>query len=502
LSKELDWLPRLKSLVPVGDLRSLALFRILVAALLLLDLANRVPDLVAFYTDKGVMPRALLLEGELSWFCLHLASGDPWTQGLLFLLAAWCAWKLLIGQHTRWMTFASWALLSSLVTRNGLVCDRGHEVLQIMLFWGFFLPLGARWSRDAQRYPEWKRLPDPYRSLAYVATVIQFVLIYFFTGILKSGPSWTVRHDALVLSFRSATFGTPLSYWISQHGSWLIPLCPVVLALETFAVPLLLVSPIANQTTRLVCLIGLMVFHLQIFCLFHLGLFPLINIGVSAVLLPPLFWAKFARPLEARIATWFGSVTACTGSRDVPPGYRLHVLECAVLLNCVIYCCYCNLCTLRQDVYPRNLVEPMRSIGTALQLQQHWDLFSPDPPVNGWFLLEADLANGSKVDLFHPGQPLTYVRPLDPAAMFPSNGWKMLMVGTIHPLGRKFRSSLCRYWAKRYPPGRKITHLRYLLVAQEPDDKGQPSAPYLWTLWEGSPEEPPAVPIATGTPNR
>ncbi len=43
------------------DLRSLALFRIGLAALILGDLIWRARDLRAFYTDFGVLPRAVLL---------------------------------------------------------------------------------------------------------------------------------------------------------------------------------------------------------------------------------------------------------------------------------------------------------------------------------------------------------------------------------------------------------------------------------------------------------
>ena len=46
--------------------RSLAVFRIVLAFLALADLAGRATDLSAHYTDKGILPRAALLEGVLS----------------------------------------------------------------------------------------------------------------------------------------------------------------------------------------------------------------------------------------------------------------------------------------------------------------------------------------------------------------------------------------------------------------------------------------------------
>ncbi len=44
------------------DIRSLALLRIGTACLLLADLAYRLPDLEAHYTDLGVLPRRTLIE--------------------------------------------------------------------------------------------------------------------------------------------------------------------------------------------------------------------------------------------------------------------------------------------------------------------------------------------------------------------------------------------------------------------------------------------------------
>jgi hypothetical protein len=49
-----------------ADLRSLALFRIVLALLVLVDLTNRATDFYAHYTDAGVLPRTVLLEEVLS----------------------------------------------------------------------------------------------------------------------------------------------------------------------------------------------------------------------------------------------------------------------------------------------------------------------------------------------------------------------------------------------------------------------------------------------------
>src|SRR5215207_5891354 len=66
-----------------ADLRSLATFRIVLALLVLSDLANRATDLSAHYTDAGIMPRTVLVEQVLSpWaFSLQLMNGGSSSNG-------------------------------------------------------------------------------------------------------------------------------------------------------------------------------------------------------------------------------------------------------------------------------------------------------------------------------------------------------------------------------------------------------------------------------------
>src|SRR5438046_2966622 len=78
------------------DLRSLAAFRMVVAVLVLADLADRATDLYAHYTDAGILPRSVLMEGELDpWsFSLNLMNRELYFQVLVFGLGALAALAL------------------------------------------------------------------------------------------------------------------------------------------------------------------------------------------------------------------------------------------------------------------------------------------------------------------------------------------------------------------------------------------------------------------------
>ena len=143
--------PRLTALFGV-DVRSLALLRVGVGALLLIDLLQRARWIPENYSERGLVPEAVLASlGGAPFPSIHLLSGSAASQQALFALAALFAVMLLVGWRTRLACVASWYLLVSLHVRNPMICDAGDSLLAQLLFWSMFLPLGATFSLDARR---------------------------------------------------------------------------------------------------------------------------------------------------------------------------------------------------------------------------------------------------------------------------------------------------------------------------------------------------------------
>lgn len=105
------------------DVRSLALWRVTSAVLLLADVAWRARDgdVYALLTDWGVWPAAHATQWNAYIVSLHFASGTPAFQALMLCLSAACSLCLLVGYRTRLASFFSWALLTSLHNRNQMV---------------------------------------------------------------------------------------------------------------------------------------------------------------------------------------------------------------------------------------------------------------------------------------------------------------------------------------------------------------------------------------------
>ena len=197
------------------DLRTLALFRLGLGLLLIVDLALRARDLAAHYTDIGILPRdvavSVLSPGA---FSLHLLNGTVWFQAALFVAAGLFAVMLMVGFRTRLATIASWVLLLSLQNRNPYILSGDDNLLMLLTFWAMFLPLGARYSVDMALDRRTRELPNAWFSVATLALLVQGMSVYFFSALLKSDPQWipdgTAVYYALQLDYLVTPFGQTL----------------------------------------------------------------------------------------------------------------------------------------------------------------------------------------------------------------------------------------------------------------------------------------------------
>ncbi len=287
------------------DLRSLALMRIMLALLLLLDLVLRIPTMQMFYTDAGVLPRVKWLEVNNQWYLsLHAASGALWWQILLFAVAAVFAFLLLIGYRTRVVNFISWILLASLMNRNEMVLQGGDILLVVMCFWGMFLPLGAKWSVDAALQPENKRNPNQLRfqpgnaqlyfSMATIAVIFQVLFLYFFTALLKTGDPWRFPFEAAEYTLHIQHFASPIGNWFRQFSP-ILPIATFYVLFAEFVGPVLVLLPFKWPIARIIGLLLLASLHVAFMTLMHIGLFPLIDFMSLSLLIPSAIWIFLAK---------------------------------------------------------------------------------------------------------------------------------------------------------------------------------------------------------------
>ena len=284
------------------DSRSLALFRVVFAIVLLVDLYLRSRVLDVFYTNAGLIPNHTMLWAPIArhtFSLFFLASHHDEAQALMWLcaLSFTC---LLVGWKTRLAQIASWICLVSIDSRIVLLENGGDVVMNQLALWTLFLPLGERFSVDAvlrsvrarkehapEQLNERAVFANPARnvySLACCAVLVQLIVIYFFNVVHKNGPTW-IDGTAVHYTLHQDRLVKPLGVWMREH----LPV-PALRGLTYTAIvvealgTLLLASPFFLKWTRGIAVILMPLLHLNFELCLDLGVFSFAMMAFFALL--------------------------------------------------------------------------------------------------------------------------------------------------------------------------------------------------------------------------
>lgn len=277
------------------DLRTLALFRALLGAVVFADLAMRAADLRTFYTDDGVMPRDWMVQFNGLWrLTLYAVNGEPWFATMLFGVEMLAALAFLFGWRLRLASVILFVLNGSLLNRDQMVLLGGDILIQCLLFWSMFLPLAARWSVDAALAEPKPALPNPHLSWASAGLLVQVLSVYFFSALLKTGREWIPDGTAVDFALQIDGYATPIGVWLRgfyplthmlSYGVWFLELLG----------PLVALSPVFNRPLRFAVMLMLMGMHTGfLFCL-ALGPFPFISLTSLTALAGGWLWDALER---------------------------------------------------------------------------------------------------------------------------------------------------------------------------------------------------------------
>lgn len=480
------------------DVRSLALFRVSLAALVLFDTAARGLRLAAHYTDAGLLPREAFRELiGLPWpFSLHFLFGGAWGVGLLFALQAAGALALLLGFRTRAAAFVVWLLVGSLHARNPMILNGGDTLLRLLLFWSLFLPLGAAWSFDARRG---RPLPEPALPASF-ALRFQVAAVYLFGWVLKSGPAWrdgTAVYYALSLDQSSTALGRLLL------GD------PTLMAAATHAVfwwelagGLLLLLPFVPDRVRTASVFGFVAMHLAFAVGMSLGIFPFVSCASVLTLLPRGFWDGLAQRRRAHASLVRSAPVRSALVRSAldrpelsPARGAASALAGGLALLLALYVLAWNLDGLPpirrwregEDGVARatpvrlfRMPARAREVGRLLLLDQRWALFAPEPSrEDGWWVAAGTLADGRMVDLLRGGAPVSLEKPEVVAALFP-NARAIAYADNLtraHDRAhwRLYAAWLCADWNATHARDERVAFLEAILMREETPPPGRPA---------------------------
>jgi hypothetical protein len=443
------------------DLRSLAAFRLGMALFVLFDLYSRSWDLTAHYTDVGVMPRSFVTQyyWNPAFFSVHLVTGTATGIAILFAIQAIAAVGLLVGYRTRLMTFVVWFLVTSLQTRQPLVLSAGDDLLRIILFFAIFLPIGKRYSIDAKRskkgHAETSQL---YTSPSTAIYYFQYIAVYVFTALLKSGPEWRTNGTAIYYALSMDQYVLPLGKLLLNYPELLKVLTFSVWWLELLGTFIFLIPhPYAK-------LLGILLFgglHLGFGLTLALGHFPWVNAVALLPFIPSLVWDKVPgsqKTVRAEPKLKF---------RWWVEGLAIFFFVCVLIYNLAAF-------------MPMLAVSRLFEFPTVLvRLDQYWNMFAPSPSrEDGWYVIEGQLDDGSKIDAFRDTKGISYEKPASADGFYPDERWRKYMMNiwlrNFVRFRQPFAGYLCWNWNKDHSGGDHMIGLRVYFMLETTPPPGEP----------------------------
>ena len=298
------------------DHRSLALTRIGLGILLVYNVWRRVPRIVSFYTNDGVLPNHTVLwrptiEYTFSFF--HAASRTD-EAAIMFVLCGIVFLAFTVGYRTRLMHVLSFICLISLQARVAFTMNGGDVALDVLAAWTMFLPMGARFSVDALRASLAARrettaaelndraafpppMLHPAASIAFFAVLLELAIIYYFNAVNKHGWTWRrglaihyVPYQERMVTWFGLLVRDHLSVGMSRFLTY------TTMGLE-YAAPVLILSPVGWQWSRRLAVLLLPMMHIGIAAVLNVGQFSFNMIGFFPLLLSSEDWTWFGRYL-------------------------------------------------------------------------------------------------------------------------------------------------------------------------------------------------------------
>lgn len=466
------------------DLRALALLRIGMASLILLDLSIRFTDIKAHYSDEGVLPLNVMLQHNWSpWnLSIHNISVMWQVQAVLFLVAAFFGACLLIGWKTRLVSIVSWFLLMSLHYHNPLILQGGDDLLRMMLFWGIFLPWGDRYSMDQNKKDKTKQITTAYFGMASIGYVVQIFCVYFFSALLKNSPEWKSEGTAIYYALSLDQMVLPMGKLIYPYPELLKWLTFSVYYMELL-IPFFLFLPGWNSLFRKIAIVVLVLFHIGIAATLFVGLFFLIGI----VSMSGLFPGGWMDRIEEKVSKGkngavrfmhipYNHIFINTWSKiksRLPCFFKIGKESALVLVLIFIISWNLKLST----VLSFNIPEQVRGMGRMLGLVQNWGMFAPSVfKDDGWYILEGTTYKNEIIDISQKGLPVNYTKPDRVVSNIKNDRWRKFSENYLFVSNSYMRSYFCNFALKEWNachPEQPINDLKiiYMKEVTQPDYK-------------------------------
>jgi hypothetical protein len=379
------------------DFRSIAVFRIALALLLIVDLLlYKMPFAEVFYSDSGVLDNQTFDQlihtvpnGKLfSFGLLSFISSVPAVK--LFFAVALCVYGLLLaGVFSRVSAIISFVMLWSIHQRNPYVLSGPDELLINLLFIAIILPTDQRFSlvRMGEKREGAVNGPTAFYALFFVG------MTYFFQAFLKEGDLWK-NGQALSYAMMETLWTKPMASAMIAKTELCAFLSRTTIWLE-YAVPLLIFFPFRNGLTRGVAIVLILFFHWSIFLFFDVGILPWIATGYAILLMPVHWWnwlmKRWNWPKTGVRSKQFNPKISWRGS------LIFQRVSLSIMLVVILWGSFL-VSERMQEILPNP--EFMKTLQKSSLFRQNWGFYAPDPStVHGWCKVAGITSQGEMVDM-------------------------------------------------------------------------------------------------------
>jgi hypothetical protein len=278
------------------DLRSLSLARFFLGILCFIDIANRIPQINAFYSDNGILPRWLIIQNyEWPWaMSLFNLNGSFSFVLIVSIIGMIASLSYSFGLRTKLSNCIVWIVIMSFHARFQQINHGGDNLLRLMLFWSLFLPMNAFYSFDSVLSSSNNR-SEPhektYSGWGSAGWLVQTICVYFFTFLYKWDPSWFQKFDSVYYAMNLDMFTTPVGK--SLLGFPVLMQFSSIFAffLEGIA-PILLIIPWRVDFFRGIAVVLLFGLHIGIWFTLVLGNFAPACLILWMGFIPSSWWEK------------------------------------------------------------------------------------------------------------------------------------------------------------------------------------------------------------------
>lgn len=401
------------------DLRSIAGFRIILAAFIALEFGLMVlGNFRDIYSpETGILGNDFAKEylsyykGFHGVFFIDSDSGMKlfiWLIILTMLLLA-------IGFYPRLMALTGCVLMYLFFNRYSLLYFGWEMYASVMLFWLIFVPATSCFT-FFKRKGEEPVVHYEWRSPLAFALLFQIGFIYFYNGISKNGDLWMAGKaldSFLAETDKINSFGT---WFRSQNFSGISSFLTYLTLLIEIILLFILFTPWKNKKLRYFAAISILVLHWTIALFADVGNFKYVATAAAVALLPGDFWDGIAHFLSK------AKVGFDTRKQIQLPVLKLSLLNISEKYIAGLLCfiiLFSNLSQtnasmtadrMKQVIDATHLNGVLKTINHGFLprysfFTQYWHLYSPDPPNEKGYMRVEVITTGNDTISVYNGKP-------------------------------------------------------------------------------------------------